>query len=255
MAGKCVHSVDNISNNKIKGIVKLHQKKYRDEEGLFIAEGLKAVEELIKAHIEIKEIYALKDFNTLSIKQPINIIKEAEMKKISTTAGICEILAIAKKKNYEITEISKRNKIILLDSISDPGNLGTIIRSAAAFGIEGIILFGDCVDIYSSKVVRSATGNLFKTPIIKIKTIGELNKHFKNHTKVATSLAKENNISLEECSKLEKYIIMFGSEAKGLSKELTKIAEKNIKLEMKNNVESLNLSVSSSIIMYELFCR
>lgn len=255
MAGKCVHSVNNISNNKIKEIVKLHQKKYRDEEGLFIAEGFKAVEELIKSNIEIKEIYALKDFNTLKIKQPINIIKEAEIKKISTTASVCEILAIAKKKNYEITEISKQNKIILLDSISDPGNLGTIIRSAAAFGIEGIILFDDCVDIYSSKVVRSATGNLFKTPIIKIKTIDELNKYFKNHTKVATSLSKENNISLDECSKLEKYIIMFGSEAKGLSKELTQIAEKNIKLEMKNNVESLNLSVCSSIIMYELFCR
>lgn len=247
-----MHSVDNISNNKIKEIIKLHQKKYRDDENLFIAEGFKAIEELEKEGIEIKEIYALKNTNISTIKFPVIFIEESIMKKISTTDTICEILAIAKKKNYAPDEISKKNKIILLDSISDPGNLGTILRSAAAFGMDGIILFSNCVDIYSSKVIRSATGNLFKTPIVKIKTIDELNEHFKNHTKVATSLSKENNISLKECSKLGKYIIMFGSEAKGLSKELSQIAEKNIKLEMRNNVESLNLSVSSSIIMYEL---
>lgn len=250
-----MHSVNNISNNKIKEIIKLHQKKYRDEEGLFIVEGFKAVEELEIENIEITEIYALKNINNSKIKHPVVKIDKNIMKKISTTTTVCEILAIAKKKEYEVTEISKRNKIILLDTISDPGNLGTIIRSAAAFGIEGIILFDNCVDIFSSKVVRSATGNLFKIPIVKIKTTDEINKYFNNHTKVATSLSKDNNISLNECAKLDKYIIMFGSEAKGLSKELTQIAEKNIKLEMKNNVESLNLSVSSSIIMYELFCR
>ena len=96
---------------------------------------------------------------------------------------------------------------------------------------------------------------MFKTPIVQIKNRQELEKHFTGHTKIATALSMENNISLKECAKIEKYIVMLGSEARGLCDELTELAEKNIRLEMKNDVESLNLSVSASIILYELFIQ
>lgn len=248
-----MHSIKTISNNRIKEIVKLHQKKYRDELGLFLAEGFKILEELIQEKAEIVEIIALDTADVSNLSLPISIVNEATMKKISTTDTVCEILTIAKKKKAEINNFKKLNKIVLLDEISDPGNLGTIIRSASAFGIEGIILYGNCVDLYSPKVIRSTTGNFFKIPIIKIKDKNELETYFKDHTKIATALSKENNISLKECAKINKYIIMLGSEAKGLCSDLTQITEKNIKLEMKNNVESLNLSVSASIIFYELF--
>ena len=248
-----MHSVKTISNNRIKEIVKLHQKKYRDEFGLFIAEGFKILEELINEKAEIVEVIALDSTDISNLSLPISIVNEVTMKKISTTDTACEILTIAKKKKTEITNFKKLNKIVLLDSINDPGNLGTIIRSASAFGIDGIILFGNCVDLYSPKVIRSTTGNFFKTPIIQIKNRDELEKNFSSHIKIATALSKENNISLKECAKINKYIIMLGSEANGLSTELIKLAEKNIRLEMKNNVESLNLSVSASIIFYELF--
>lgn len=238
------------SINKIKEITKLHQKKHRDEQGLFIVEGLKAVTELIEAEIEVIDIFAIKDFN---LPKKITIIDEKTMKKIMTTTSLCEILAVAKKRKVNVEEIKDSKKIVLLDSISDPGNLGTIIRSAAAFDIKAIILYKDCVDMYSSKVIRSTAGNLFKLPIVQVKTKEELEKIFPSHKKIATCLAKENNISLKECSKIDKYIVMMGSEAKGLSNELINIADKNIKLDMTNNVESLNLSVSASIIFYELF--
>ena len=244
-------SINNISNNRIKEIVKLHQKKYRDELGLFIVEGIKAIEELIKNNIDIKEIYALKDFETE--KYTVKIIDEAIMKKISTTSSTCEILAKEKKKEYNINDFKNKNKLILLDSISDPGNLGTIIRSASAFGIEGIVLYKDCVDMYSSKVIRSSAGNFFKTPIIEVKDIEDFNQNFKDFKKISTALYEKNTISINECKNIKKYIIMFGSEANGLSTELIKIADKNIILKMKNNVESLNLSVCASIIMYELY--
>ena len=244
-------SINAIPKNKIKEIVKLHQKKYRDELGLFIVEGIKAVEELIKNNIDIKEIYSLKAFETE--KYTVKTIDESIMKKISTTSSTCEILAVAKKKEYKINDFIKKNKLILLDSISDPGNLGTIIRSAAAFGIEGIILYKDCVDMYSSKVIRSAAGNFFKIPVIIIKDTEEIKGNFKNFEKIATALYEKNTNSIQDCKNIKKYIIMFGSEANGLSNELIKISDKNIRLEMKNNVESLNLSVSASIIMYELF--
>ena len=244
-------SINAIPKNKIKEIVKLHQKKYRDELGLFFFLCIKAIEELIKNNIDIKEIYALKDFKTG--KYTVKIIDESTMKKISTTSSTCEILAVAKKKEYNINDFKNKNKLILLDSISDPGNLGTIIRSASAFRIDGIVLYKDCVDMYSSKVIRSAAGNFFKTPIIEVKDTEDFNQNFKDFKKISTALYKKNTISIDECKNIKKYIIMFGSEANGLSTELIKIADKNIILKMKNNVESLNLSVCASIIMYELF--
>ena len=187
--------INSISNNRIKEILKLHQKKYRDELGLFIVEGFKAVEELIENNIDIKEIYAIKAFDTE--KYTVKIIDESIMKKISTTSSTCEILAVAKKKEYNINDFIKRNKLILLDSISDPGNLGTIIRSASAFGIDGIILYKDCVDMYSSKVIRSAAGNFFKIPIITIKDTEEIKNNFKDFNKIATALYEINTYSIE----------------------------------------------------------
>lgn len=247
-----MHPIEKISNNKIKEIVKLHQKKYREETDLFLVEGLKSVQELIEANVEILEIYATKEQN---IKKNYTLVDENTIKKITTTSSPCEILAIAKKRKTSKDKFKNLNKLILLDSISDPGNLGTIIRSAAAFAIDGIILFSDCVELYSPKVIRSTAGNFFKLPIINISTEKELKELFTTHKFIATALSKENNISLKECKEIDKYIIMFGSEANGISENLTKITDKNIKLEMTNNVESLNLSVSASIILYELFTK
>ena len=253
MAGFFVSAINTISNSKIKEITKLHLKKYRDETGLFIVEGLKAVEELINEKIEILNIYALKNTDISKINYPVIIIDENTIKKISTTNSPCEILAVAKQKKYPVEILKSKNKLILLDSISDPGNLGTIIRSSSAFGIEGIILYGNSTDLYSSKVVRSTAGNFFKVPVVEIKDLKTLKQLSKNYTLIGTTLSKENNINFEECKKLNKYIIMFGSESKGLSSDLSNLADKNIKLKMKNNVESLNLSISVSIILYELF--
>lgn len=239
------------SKNKLKETVKLQQKKYREQTGLFIAEGSKILEEMLLKNVDIVEIFSLKELNNDKIKCPVFIVDEAEMKKISSTESVCELLVVAKKKTVDIKQFSKLNNIILLDSVSDPGNLGTIIRSASAFGVEGIILFGYCADLYSSKVIRSTAGNFFKIPVVSVNSVDELQKYFKNHVKIATALSKNNNITLKECAKINKRIIMFGSEASGLSYDLIKTADKNIRLEMRNSVDSLNLAVCASIIMYE----
>ena len=246
-----MHIEKTLSNNKIKEIKKLHLKKYRDESGLFIAEGEKATDEIINENINIIDIFCLNSYKETIKSNKITIITEDEMKKISTTSSVCEIMAIAKKRDSKINP-NKNNKIILLDKISDPGNLGTIIRSAAAFDVDGIILFGDTVELYSPKVIRSCAGNFFKIPVITIKDTNELNKIFPEHTYIGTALRNSNNISFADAKKLNKKVIMFGSEAHGLSDELINIATKNIVLNMKNNVESLNLSISASIILYEL---
>ena len=247
-----MHSVE-LSENKIKLIRKLHQKKYRDKSGLFIAEGGKACEEILNSDIDIKEIITSEDFNGIKIQSPFITVKESVMKKIATTDSPCKILVLAEKKVINISKFKNLKKIALFDSISDPGNLGTILRSAAAFGVEGIILYGNCVDLYSPKVIRSCAGNFLKTPVISIDSVDELNSICNEHIKIGTVLSKTNNISIKEITDFEKYILMFGSEASGLQDELIKIADKNLIINIKKNVESLNLSVSSSIIFYELF--
>ena len=130
MAERFMHSISDISANKIKEITKLHQKKYRDESGLFIAEGKKALEEFLTSDVEIVEIYALKGLENVNSKLPVKIIDEKSMKKISTTSSVCEVLTVAKKKIIDLKKFQTYKKIVLLDEISDPGNLGTIIRSA-----------------------------------------------------------------------------------------------------------------------------
>ncbi len=242
--------MENLSSNKIKEIKKLQQKKYREETGLFIAEGEKTLEDIIKSKVEIIKIYSTKNIDNLC--KNYTLISENDMKKISTTSSPCEILTIAKKREINTDNFKKLNNILLLDCIADPGNLGTIIRSASAFGIDGIILFGNCVEHYSPKVLRSCTGNFFKLPIITIHDKSCLKEYFPEHKFISTDLSKESDITIQKCSEINKKIIMFGSEAKGLQKDLIELSDFNLKLNMKKNVESLNLSVCVSIILYEL---
>ena len=248
-----MHSINSASNAKIKETTKLHQKKYRDEKNLFLAEGKKFLEELVESNVKIKDVFVVEGFDSAGMNLPLNVVSESVMKKLSTTESVCEVLAVAEKRTINKKDFSLYKKVLLLDSIADPGNLGTIIRSAAAFGFDGIVLFGNCVDLYSSKVIRSSAGNFFKVPVISVKSVEEIEELFKNSLKIATLLSDKNNIKLEECSKNSNLLVMMGCEASGLSLELAKIADKNLKLDMAKGVESLNLAVSASIIMYELF--
>ena len=131
------------------------------------------------------------------------------------------------------------------------GNLGTIIRSSVAFGADAIILYGDSVDIYNPKCVRASVGNLWKLPVIHLKEFKELEKTFKDFERVAT-LPRTNNL-LKTFKPKFPCLIMFGSEANGLSEDLINFSTTSVKIEMKNTVESLNLASSASIILYELF--
>ena len=143
-------------------------------------------------------------------------------------------------------------KVILLEGIKDAGNLGTILRTASAFGIDGIVLYGDTVDLYNPKCVRSTVGCLWKTPVIKVENFKGLKDIFTPFERVATLPKGDNVIGLSDYKPNEKVLIMFGSEADGLSDELKSFATKNVTIEMNNSVESLNLGVSASIIMYKM---
>ena len=250
--------ISSVNNETVKSTAKLLQKKYRDSENKFILEGFKCVEEAILSNIEIETVFleqnkidwAKKFEHTL--KDKIIYTTEHVLKKISSTESAPDIVAIAIKKEYSQSDFKNAKKLVLLENIKDLGNLGTIIRSCCAFNADGIILYGsENADIYNPKCIRSTVGNFWKIPFININNTAELKDKFGDFELIAT-LPKTNNY-LKDFQIKGKTIVMFGSEADGLSKDLIDLSDRQVKIEMSNNVESLNLSVSCAIVLYKLF--
>ena len=236
--------ITSLDNKKIKEINKLKNKKYRDIENKFIIETKNLIEEAYKNNL-LLELYTLED-NKLDIdvvtyevtQEVMNKIKQIETSKF---LGVCK----KKSPNEDLGE-----KILLLDGIQDPGNLGTIIRSAKAFNIDTIILSNTCCDLYNEKVIRATEGAIFKINIIRedlVKRIEEIKK--KNINVYGTNVI--NGIDIKDVNE-EKYAIIIGSEGNGISTEVEKHIDKNIYISINKEIESLNAGVATSIILYEL---
>lgn len=235
--------ITSVNNDLIKETAKLLRGKYRDESGLFLLEGNKCIEEAIESGLEIVHIFSTEGFEDLP--QRIEVT-EAVIAKISDTKSAPKAVAVAKQIEREWSDDYK--KVVLLEGIKDAGNLGTILRTAAAFGIDAVVLYGDTVDLYNPKCVRSAVGNLWKVPVFKMNDL----KVFEGFERIATLPKGSTVINLSDYKPSEKVLIMFGSEANGLSAELKEFATKNVTIEMDSEVESLNLSVSAAVIMYKI---
>lgn len=243
--------ITSVNNELVKECVKLQQKKYREQTGKFLLEGYKAIKEAQDYGIKFDKIFVDKTkTDRYTFLKDIIITTPQVLKKISTTESAPEAVAIGVQKEYSLEDLGKR--VVLLENIKDAGNLGTIIRSAVAFRAEGIVLYGDCIDLYNPKCVRSTVGNLWKLPIIDIVDFSQLKDKFKNYERIAT-LPRAKKLLKSYTLSQDNVLIMFGSEADGLSKELTDFATEYVKIEMSDKVESLNLATSVSVILYELF--
>lgn len=264
--------ITSVNNELVKRIVKLQQKKYRDEEKKFLLEGFKSIEEAFKSGIEIEQVFVNTknsvmlnlfqhlideqkcDPETSSMQCITSLILATEpiLKKISTTDSPPEAVAIAKQKIFTLEDIKSAQKVVLLENIKDLGNLGTILRTAKAFSQDAVILFGDTVDLYNPKCVRSAVGNLWKIPVVHIKDFSVLKSTFSDFDIVATLPQSKNTINLKDFKTKSPYLIMFGSEAQGLSKELIDFSTQKVTIEMNKEVESLNLSISVGVVLYNI---
>ena len=170
------------------------------------------------------------------------------MKKLTELDTPNKIIGIVK----ENTPLPIGNKILILDNIQDPGNLGTIIRSSVAFDIDTIVLSPNTVDIYNPKVIRSTQGMIFYTNIITLKLkefIDELKT--KNYTIFGTNVRNGKNI--KEITLPEKFALVLGNEGQGVSKEIESLCDDNIYIKMSSKCESLNVSVATSILLYEVY--
>lgn len=244
--------ITSVNNELVKETAKLQQKKFRDLEKKFILEGFKAIEEAHNLGLTIERIFVLKGKTERYAFAKDKLIEttEAVLKKISTTESAPDAIAVACQKQFDEKSLEHAGKVLLLEGIKDTGNLGTILRSATAFDVDAVILYGNCTDIYNPKCVRASVGNLCKIPVFNMHSIEELNKYFVNFERIAT-LPRSINL-LKTFTVKRPMLIMFGSEADGLTEELTKYSTTSVKIEMNPSVESLNLSISCGIILYNI---
>ena len=236
--------ITSIENNKIKEIKKLYQKKYRTSLKMFIVEGEHLVYEalksgcLINAIIEEGYSFDIDKDNIYVSSKVMNYISELDHNQ--HIMGICKI-----EENKNISD-----RILILDNIQDPGNLGTIIRSAVAFNIDTIILSSDTVDLYNPKVIRATQGMLFKVNII-VKDLDIFIPQLKNNNYYIYGTNVNGGKSLKSIEKRNKFAIIMGNEGKGVKEELKQYIDENIYIDMNSNCESLNVAIATSIILYE----
>ena len=234
--------IDSLDNKKIKEIASLKIKKYRDQYGLFLVEGKHLVDEAKKSGL-LEEVILLDDNYDFDKKL---IVSEKVMKKLSFQDSLPSIMGVCKIKDSKLIG----SKYLLLDGIQDPGNLGTIIRSSLAFGVDTIVLSKDSVDLYNDKVIRSTQGMIFHINIIRCDLEEVINKIKGDIKIIGTSLG--DSTPLRSIDKLERYALIVGNEGNGVKKEILDLCDDIVRIEMNKDVESLNVGVATSIILYEM---
>ncbi|MCI7083502.1 MAG: RNA methyltransferase [Tenericutes bacterium] len=233
-------------NNRIKEVRKLLNKKYSLQKGLFVIEGENLVEEAIKNDLLV-ELFVL-DGYSCNYEFNYDTVTLDVMKSMSDLKSTPRLLGVSKIKNNN----KIGNKILILDGIQDPGNAGTIIRNSVAFDIDTIIFSNDSVSPYNEKVLRSTGGMIFNTNIL-IGNIEELIKEIKDKNIKVIGTSLKSSISLEKLEKIDEFAIIFGNEGNGVKEDILNLCDKIVRIDMNPKCESLNVGVSSAIILYYLY--
>ena len=239
-----------ITKNQVKYIQSLGQKKWRDAEQVFIAEGPKLVNELLMTeNCRIVHVYALKEWiDSSKANIAITEVSPDELQKISQLITPNQVLAIAKKIEWESEPVIKGNISLAMDEIQDPGNMGTIIRLADWFGIKNIICSMDCADVYNPKVVQASMGSIARVRV----EYTELSLWLKNNNEVSIYATTLNGRDITKMEKLIEGLIVIGNESKGISEEIIKLSNVQITIPGKGKAESLNAAVATGIILSHL---
>lgn len=242
-----------ITKNTIKAIASLKQQKFRKELGLFVVEGRKMTEELIQSDFEIENLFATERFLTdcLTPFPNAEIVSEMQMSQMSgqdTPPGILAVVKIPKQR-----QLNENSRFILaLDGVANPGNMGTIIRTAEWFGISDIVCSPDCVEIWNPKVIQATMGSIFRINILEAELPTFLSEQIRKGKAVFGALLNGQN--LFEMKKPENGIIVIGSESHGIRSEVLPCITHAVTIPRKNNsaTESLNASIAAAIIMAEM---
>lgn len=242
-----------LSKSQISFIKSLHQKKYRKEHGLFIVEGIKSIKEFFQSSYQIHTIFYNSEHYNLLPKLPANInlfeVKNAELDKISTLQtpqGFLALVHIPKNRELALTAL-KNQFTLVLDGVQDPGNMGTIIRTADWFGFKNIICSADCVEVFNPKTVQATMGSLARVNIYEADLPALLAE---NTIPVFGALLDGESIYKTQWG--AEGLVILGNEGKGISAEVIKKINKPVTIPRIGEAESLNVAVSAAIFCAEL---
>lgn len=238
--------ITSLNNEHIKEINKLKEKKYRDLTNTFLIEGEHLVQEALKKNL-IKELIILEGENFYCPNVVNTYVNKDVMKKLSSMDSYPSVIGICNKKQEE----KIGNKILILDDIQDPGNLGTMIRSSVAFNIDTIILSPKTVDLYNPKVIRSTQGMLFHINIV-VKELEDIITTLKKDNYKIYGTKVDNGTDVKNIVPTDKYALIIGNEGNGMSEIVSDLCDEYLYIKMNDSVESLNAGVAASILLYEL---
>ena len=246
--------ITSTSNPKIKQVALLRDKaRARREEGAYVVEGLRMFREIPAS--DVREVYVTQDFynkngSLCSTYKDLQVVSDKVFEKIADTVTPQGVVAVVSMKETSLEDVLKGDFLLFLENIQDPGNLGTLFRTAEGAGVKGIIISKGSADIYNPKVIRSTMGSIFRMPYIYVEDIASvISKEASNMNIYAAAL--EGAKDYTTVSYTGRCGILIGNEGNGLKNETIKAAGKSVYIPMQGSVESLNASISGAILMYE----
>ena len=236
-----------ISKNQLKIITSLSQKKYREKHGLFIAEGVKVVKELLQSSLEVFQLFAVDDYEITNNEDVVTRISEVDLKKISKLKSPNKVLGLFKIPDEQ--QAQQKGLILALDEINDPGNLGTIIRLCDWFGIHQLVCSKNTVDAYNQKVVQASMGSLTRVSIKYLDLASYI-----NDAKLPTFIADMDGSNVYSSQLPAEAILVMGNEANGISESIKEIVQNKISIPRfgdTQKTESLNVATATAILLSE----
>lgn len=248
-------SIESIQNNHVKEWKKLLTRKGRKKQGKYIVEGEHLVEEAIRAQASIETILVREDkwsgYSDLDEERTILISDEisALLTDTVTDQGIFAVVKMQENQG----DITGKRPVLLLDEVQDPGNLGTLIRSADAAGFEAVIIGKGSVDLYNSKALRSAQGSHFHLPVIHDDLTKWIDLFEEKKIDVYGTALDERAVSYHEVIPKETFALIVGNEGNGVNPDILNKTTKNLYIPIKGQAESLNVAIAASILMFSLY--
>lgn len=252
--------ITSTSNARVKELVQLQKKsKVRNEQGVFLVEGVKMYQEIPQEQlvkVYVSETFADKqkeEINRLKDRRKLEYLSDHVFQYVSDTKTPQGILCVVRQSTYCLEDILETEDahLLVLDNLQDPGNLGTILRTAEGAGVTGIIISKESVDIYNPKVIRSTMGSIYRVPFVYVEDLKEAIAKVKAHGifTYAAHLDGKNSYDKEDYTKKTAFLI--GNEGNGLRKEIADLADTWIRIPMQGQVESLNAAIATSVLMFE----
>lgn len=262
--------ITSTSNARVKGLVNLiKKKKARDADNIYVVEGIRMFKEVPIE--ELKEVYVSESFYKKERDVVEEVLKGSGIKPelladmvyahISDTKSPQGILCVVRRKEYTLERIMGASEMrmdkntmhmIVLEHLQDPGNLGTIFRTAEAAGVTGIIMDRECVDIYNPKTIRSTMGAIYRVPFVYVENLHETINKLKEKEIRVYAAHLEDSVDYDEPDYTKGCAFLIGNEGNGLMKETADLADSYIKIPMAGQVESLNAAVAATVLMFEV---